>query len=139
MPYELLPTKEDNFVFFRLDRESAERHGAIGYLRVDFGRSGREFWSSWFDSQPQLNTYCFKKEFDGVINSLRDDGQQPPFASRENLGSLCSANPGKRLNEQGYGYKVRTLDYSYYFRCLPRSGDYDIYCFAYDIAGSCPR
>ena len=132
MPYKLFPAKVDSLVFFRLDGGAVERYGVIGYLRVDFGRTGREFWSSWFDSQPHLNTYSFKKEFDDVINSLRDDGQEPPLASRKNLAAFCSANPGKNLATRGYGYIVRTQDYTYYFRCLPRPEDYDVYCFAYD-------
>ena len=76
--------------------------------------------------------YSFKQELDGVIDSLRNDGREPPFASRGNLAAFCSANPGMELNGRGHGYTVRTLDYSYYFRCLPRLGDYDVYCFAYD-------
>jgi hypothetical protein len=70
--------------------------------------------------------------FDDVINSLRNDGETPPFASRSNLAAFCSANPGKELNGRGGGYCIRTLGFSYYFRCLPRPGDYDVYCFAYD-------
>mgnify|MGYP001014792943 CR=1 FL=1 len=132
MGYTLLPAEEDSALFFRLEGEKAERHGAIGYLRADFGRTGLEFWPSWFNSQPHLKTYSFKNEFDDIINSLRDDGQIPPFSSRNNMAAFCAVNPGKELTSRGYGYRIRTQDYSYYFRCLPRLGDYDIYCFAYD-------
>ena len=132
MSYKLLPDQEDKLIFFRLDGDAAERYGAIGHLRVDFGRTGREFWSSWFNNQAHLKTPKFKAEFDDVINSLRDDGQKPPFSSRENLASFCTASPGKELTSRGCGYTVRTQDYSYYFRCRPQLGDYDIYCFAYD-------
>lgn len=132
MAYELLPSQDDNKLFFRLEGEAAERHGVIGYMRADFGKNGREFWTTWFDGQPHLKTNDFKKKFDDVVNSLRDDGQAPPFASRNNLAAFCAVNPGKELNSRGCGYMVRTPDYSYYFRCLPRPGDYDIYCFTYD-------
>lgn len=132
MAYKLLPSKDDNKLFFRLEGEAAERHGVIGYMRADFGKTGREFWTTWFDGQPHLKTYDFKKEFEDVVNSLRDDGQEPPFASRNNLAAFCAVNPGKELNSRGCGYMVRTQDYSYYFRCRPHSGDYDVYCFAYD-------
>jgi hypothetical protein len=132
MAYELLPTKDDESLFFRLDRNSAESHGQIGYLRIDFGKTGHEFYSTWFDVQPQLNTYSFKTKLDEVVNALRDDGQNPPLASRGNLEAFCARIPGKRLAERGYGYMVRTLDYSCYFRCKPCLGDYDVYCFAYD-------
>ncbi len=132
MAYKLLPSQDDNKLFFRLEGEAAERYGVIGYMRADFGNDGREFWTTWFDGQSHLKTYDFKKELEDVVNSLRDDGQEPPFASRNNLAAFCAVNPGKELNSRGCGYMVRTQDYSYYFRCLPRPGDYDMYCFAYD-------
>jgi len=119
-------------LFFRLDGESAERHGAIGYMRADFGQNGNEFWTTWFDTQPHLKTPGFKKEFENIINTLRDAGPEPPFASRRSLEAFCYANPSKELNGRGDGYFIQTQDYSYFFRCLPRVGNYDIYCFAYD-------
>jgi len=132
MNYDLLPSPDESLIFFRLDGEAAERYGAIGYLRGDFGRGGNEFWTTWFDNQRHLKTPAFKKEFDAVIHSLREDGQTPLFASRENLAAFCAANPGKELTLSGGGYIVRTPDYSYYFRFLSRPADYDVYCFAYD-------
>lgn len=50
MPYELLPSQEDNLLFFNLEGEATERYGSIGYLRADFGRDGRGFWTTWFAS-----------------------------------------------------------------------------------------
>ena len=131
--YKLLPADQAaEGLFFRMDTESAERHGSIGYMRADFANSGREFYTTWFDTQPRLKTYDFKSEFDNVINALRDEGQKPPFATRANLAAFCSTNPGKEITGRGWGYMVQTLNYSYYFRCLPRPGDYDVYCFPYD-------
>lgn len=132
MPYELLPAQDDKLLFFHLEGEAAERHGSVGYLRADFGSNGRGFWTTWFDQQPHLKTPAFKSEFDEVINSLRNDGQKPPFASRDNLAAFCAAAPGKELTTRGSGYMIRTPDFSYYVRCLPRPGDYDIYAFAFD-------
>ena len=131
--YTLQPAQHDNLLFFRLEGEAAERYGAIGHLRVDFSKSGREFHCTWFDKQPHLKTPAFKAEFDSVINSLRDVGERPPFASRENLATFCSGTPGKELTTtQGGGYMVRTQDFSYYFRCKPSASDYDVYCFTFD-------
>jgi len=132
MPYKLLPSQEDKLLFFHLEGEAAERYGSIGYLRADFGSNGRGFWTTWFDQQPHLKTPAFKDEFDEIINSLRDGGQKPPFASRDNLAAFCAATPGKELTTRGSGYMIQTLDFSYYIRCLPRPGDYDIYAFAFD-------
>ncbi|MDR1320297.1 MAG: hypothetical protein LBK56_02575 [Gracilibacteraceae bacterium] len=133
MPYTLRSAEEaEKSLFFRLDGEAAKRHGSIGYLRADFGKSGREFYSTWFDSQPHLKTPGFKEEFDDVINSLRGDGQEPPFASRASLEAFCAAAPGQELTARGGGYSIQAIDFSYYIRCNPSAADYDIYCYAYD-------
>jgi hypothetical protein len=127
-----MPSQDEESLFFRLSREAAERYGAIGYMRADFGKTGREFWTSWFDDEKHLKTYAFKTEFNDVIESLRNDGADPPFASRENLEAFCSVTPGKELTTRGGGYSIRTPDFSYCIRCKPSPADYDIYCFAYD-------
>jgi hypothetical protein len=134
MPYTLLPAGEaEKPLFFRLDGEAAERHGAIGYLRCDFGKTGKEFWSTWFDSQSHLKTHTFKTEFNAVVDSLRDDGERPPFSSRYALAAFCAETPGAELPAgRGKGFMMRTLDYSYYARCNPRYGDYDIGLYAFD-------
>ena len=128
----LLPTNADELLFSRLDREAAERHGAIGYLRADFGRDGRGFFATWFGIQTHLNTPALKTDFRRVINSLRGEGPEPPFASRISLEAFCAAKLGKDLATRGSGYSIQTREYSYYFRCRPSPADYDIYCFAYD-------
>ena len=119
-------------LFSRMEGEAAERHGFIGYLRADFGTDGREFWTTWFDSQPHLKTPAFKTELTSVIDSLRDEGQAPPFASRRNLEAFCTTNPDLSSPALGGAYVVRTDGYSYYFRCKPQAANYDIYCFVYD-------
>jgi hypothetical protein len=46
MAYEMIPAMEpERDLFFRLDGETAERHGAIGYMRTDFGKSGQDFFT----------------------------------------------------------------------------------------------
>ena len=127
MVYELLVAeKEEIRLCFRLSGEAAERCGAIGYLRADFGRSGKEFYSTRFDCGTRLKSSDFKNKFDELINSLRDDGHKPPFASRDNHLAFCTAHPSMTC------FKITTLDYSFYIRLNPHKGTYDIYCFAYD-------
>lgn len=127
MTYKLLiAEKEELHLCFRLSGEAAERCGAIGYLRADFGRSGKEFYTTWFDNQSRLKSPDFKYKFDELINSLRDDGDKPPFASRNNHLAFCAAHPGMTC------FKIATLDYSFYVRLNPNQGTYDAYCFAYD-------
>jgi hypothetical protein len=127
MAYELLLAEKDELRFcFRLSGNAVERCGAIGYLRADFGRSGKEFYTTWFDNQAHLKSYDFKNKFDELINSLREDGVTPPFASRDNHLAFCAAHPSMTC------FKIATLDYSFYFRFNPHQGTYDIYCFGYD-------
>jgi hypothetical protein len=114
-----------------MEGEAAERHGAIGCLRAEFGTDKMRFMTAWTDNQYHLKTPAFKSEFDEVINSLRNDGDKPPFASRANLADFCRENYKNGTAKHG-GYTIQTADYSYYFHLLPQPGDYDIYCFAYD-------
>jgi hypothetical protein len=67
-----------------------------------------------------------------MIDTLRNEGGEPPFASRKNLDVFCAVVPGADLAGRGDCYMIRTLDYSYYFRCRPSAHDYDVYCVAYD-------
>jgi len=130
--YKLLPTKDDESLFFRLDGEAMVRHGAIGYLRADFGPDGRGFFTTWFNIQPHLNTPALKQKLGYVIASLRDKGPEPVFASRGDLEAFCAAKPGKNLNARGTGYTVKTSEYTFFFRCRPNPADFDVHCFAYD-------
>lgn len=129
--YRLSFTQDNHLLFSSLHGELAERHGSIGYMRVNFG-DGQEFKAVWHNNQPHLKTSTFKREFQKLINHLRDGGQEPPFASRSNLEAFCAAKPGKKLETRGNGYMIRAEDYSYYFHCLPLAGNYEIECFAYD-------
>ena len=131
--YKLLTVEQNEVpLCFRMEGTPGERHGSIGCLRIDFGPDGREFWSTWYDYQKHLKSWAFKNELDEIINALRDDGSEPPFANRRILEAFCAATPNVKAPERGVGYKIRTLDYSYYFRCKPAARDYDVYCFSYD-------
>ena len=130
--YQLTSSTEDDRVFYGMHGEAAERHGSIGYLRVNFGENGGEFWSAWVDTQRYLNTNAFVDELYEVIHSLRFDGLTPPLADRKSLETLCHSKPGQYLAGQGNGYSIQTKKFSYFFRCLPNTGNYDLYCFAYD-------
>ena len=71
---ECIALNEEEKLCFR-DSERTKEYGWIGYLRGDFGRSGEEFHSTWFEGDnPELNNEQFKALFDSVINILRQDG-----------------------------------------------------------------
>jgi len=135
MSYKLIPAEpKERELFYRLDGEAAESHGAIGYMRADFGRSGGEFENTWFDAQTprMLNTVEFKSEFQEVIDALRNDEESPPFASRGSLQKFCFENKGLNLSDSADGFKIQTLKFTYAVYCSPFRGDYDIRVYAYD-------
>ena len=50
-------------LFYALPPEKDEELGAIGHVRIDFGREGNEFWSTWWPRGPEeLNSPEFKEE-----------------------------------------------------------------------------
>jgi hypothetical protein len=133
MAYELRPAEQkEGWLFYSMDDEDEQRHGAIGTMRADFGHGGKEFWNTWFDAQRHLKIPAFKAEFQEIIDSLRNDGKLPPFASRANLQAYCDKNTALPLTNNALGFKIQTLNYTYTFRYTPRPGDYDIYARAFD-------
>lgn len=132
--YEIMPFEpNETHLFFRLDGEKSERHGLIGYMRADFGRSGNDgFFNTWLDNQKHLKTPAFKAEFQKVIDYLRKGMQYPVFSNRYDLEAFCLKHPEQRINDRGIGFKIQTADYSFYARCRPTAHDYDIYVMAYD-------
>ena len=128
-PYNLLFAEpNEQYLFFRLKGETAERNGAIGYMRADFGRNGDEFHSSWSNSQRRLKSSMFNTEFDKVINFLLDG----IFGSRRDLEVFCQQHTEQNIDNRGVGFHIHTPMYSYYARCNPTRHDYDVYVFAYD-------
>ena len=128
----LAPGVDEKHLYFQLNGEQAERHGAIGYLRGHFGRGGNEFHTSWFDNQRNLKSPAFKAEFDTIINHLRAG----LLKNRRGMEGFCSQHDSVFIMdcgvERGAGFKVQTPDYSCFARCTPNSADYDFYVFAYD-------
>jgi len=129
----LLKTTQDEYpLFFRMEGKPAERHGFIGYLRGDYGRSGREFWTTWFDCQPDLKTDAFRDEFDGILEYLRETSLHP-VEGADPFQFHCLQNMRARVTDTEVRFKVVTEGYSYYFRCQPRQvEDYHLYCMVYD-------
>ena len=114
-------------LFYALKPELDELLGGIGHLRMDFGRHGAEFWTSWFDHcGDKLNTPEFKTEIDKVVNELRET----VLKDRSTMRSYCAdfgGELGESLGIRQYGYVVETEHYRYCLRCKPQEGDYDGY------------
>lgn len=109
--------------------EADVERGCIGHLRGDFGRDGTEFWTSWFDHQPQLKNSEFRDELQDVVNKLRSEGGLlKDFASMRK-----GCHEGMDMNGS-YGFHAESKNYEYCLRCTPRRGDYNFYIYCYDKA-----
>ena len=130
---ECIALNEEEKLCFR-DSERTKEYGWIGYLRGDFGRSGEEFHSTWFEGDnPELNNEQFKGLFDSVINILRQDGDL--FSDMDAMWDRCydsseceiSTGIGRR-----WEFRLLTNDYALYILCNPEWGDYNFYVHCYD-------
>lgn len=101
--------------------------GCIGHLRGDFGSTGNEFYTSWFDHMPQLNRAAFRAELQSVVEDLRNAG-----GLLSNLADMRSQCRSGRVCDDSYGFYAETPNYEYCLRCTPRRGEYNFYLYCYD-------
>lgn len=124
--WEPIDMDQADLLYSASSEEDRER-GCVGHLRGDFGRGVDEFWTSWFDHQPGLNTEAFRNELRNVVDILRrNDGLLKSFAS---MSRNC--RDGSPIDDS-YGFRAETKAYRYFLRCTPRRGDYNFYLYAYD-------
>lgn len=131
---ETIKLKEEEQLFYSIKDEPREL-GCIGHLRGDFGKDGREFWTTWFAHENhEKNDEYFRDLFDALINLCREEGS--PLFNRGNMRSYCREHPECRLKTGIYptwGFRILTQDYAFYLRCMPDVvGDYNFYVYAYD-------
>ena len=123
---------EEAGLFYTPHPEEDKRLGTVGHVRMDFGRSGNEFWHTWWPRGPEeLNSPAFKAELQQVVDTLRESVLKNRFA----MERFCYEHGGKISGgwTQNYGYIVETEHYRYCLRCNPSPGDYNGYCTAYDL------
>ena len=113
---------------YRNSQQISAQTGLIGHLRADFGCTGKEFYSSFFDFREDLKSPDFKAELDIVVNELRDGF----LKDREQLSAFCGEHP-ESLMESGrqYGFRADTDHYSYLLWLNPDKEDYNFYCYCY--------
>lgn len=123
---------EEAGLFYALPSEQDEELGTIGHVRIDFGRSGTEFWHTWHPRGPQeLNSPEFKAELQEVVEEMRE-GVLKNFSA---MTGYCRGHGGEISGGwvQNYGYIVETENYRYCLRCNPVPGDYQAYLTAFDL------
>ncbi len=123
---------EESGYFFAQPPEKDADMGAIGHVRIDFGRSGKEFWHTWWPRGPQeLNTPQFKEELGTVVDDLRKGVLKDLASMRRYCDRSRGAIEGGACC-QNYGFVLETKQYIYRLRCNPLEGDYQAYLSCFD-------
>lgn len=124
---------EEQMYSYSQSQQLISQCGCIGHLRVDFGSSGEQFFSTWDDHRKDLKSEDFKHELDDVINALREDTQYGGILkNRDSLSLVCKQTPESSFgNDREYGFRADTSHYSYLLRLNPNKGEYNIYCYCY--------
>ena len=122
---------EERRYTYKQSQQISSQTGLIGYLRADFGKRGKDFFSTWFGQRDDLNTPDFKREFDMVINSLREKGNF--LSDRTELTHFCHSDQALyyQNDRSEYGVRINTREYAYLLRLIPMPGDYNLYCYCY--------
>lgn len=131
---EAIKLKEEEKLFYSDTKEEKEL-GCIGHLRGDFGKDGKEFWTTWFPHENhEKNDELFKTVFDNLINLCREKGN--PLFNRADMRTYCREHPDCRITgiyATTWGFRIPAQDYMFYLKCYPDVvGDYNFYCYAYD-------
>ena len=123
-------------LLFALDKEDTFEKHKIGHVRGDFGRSGEQFYSTWFPCHEELKTRRFKDELQQVVDELRSGLDFPLLRNRNSMRIVCLDNLQNRVpggwHPDTFGFKIRTEHYWYFIKCYYGCGDYNFYvnCFA---------
>ncbi len=135
--YKLENISQEEFLFM-YDAKDDVRRGCIGYVRADFGAE-KEFYTNWFSEDKSLRNDEFAYEIDNVINYFRANPSTPLLKSRADMSAVChKLKPNTFVaNKDIRGFKVKTEKHTYYFKCKPMPGGYDLYLYCYNSEELC--
>ena len=128
--------KEEKDYTYTSSSEVLQRTGCIGHLRGDFGSSGIEWYSTWFEHNSELKTQEFSRDIDKVINNLRFGKEYGKLmVDRDSMARYCYSHPESRFEgnyTREYGIRADTDKYSFLFRLNLNRGDYNFYVYCYE-------
>ena len=127
-------TQAEQKYTFKQSMQIESQTGQVGYLRGDFGINGREFHTSWHDTDSRRNTDEFATEFDEVIHALRSE-EWGLLASRYDMKRYVAEHSDSAFGDShrpAYGFRVDTEKHVYLLRCNPSPSDYNFYCYCYE-------
>lgn len=121
----------EHLYVYSQSQQISQQTGLIGYLRGDYGENGKQFWTTWFDNQPDWNTPEFKHDLQRTIDRLRYETGQ--LADRERLSSLCLNDMESCITEDQhwFGFRVNHGDHAFLLKCSPYKGDNNFYVYCY--------
>ena len=123
-------TKEERLYSYTQSSQIGSQTGNVGHLRADMDSNGESFFSTWWDCRSDLKTEEFKEEFNGLISSLREEGQ--PLHNRTALSKFCFSHPEAASEDfRDFFFRADTTEHSDMFRLNPNRGEYGIYCYPY--------
>ena len=115
------------YYYSNSDRE----HRCIGHIRGDLGKSGDEYWATFWEHEGiNIAGEGYKEELTALVNTLRKN----LLKSRKHMRQYIQQHPPLILESgeiMSYGYQVTTEKYDYYIRCTPYPGLYDLYIYMY--------
>ena len=130
------------YAYYTTSCDIKSRTGFIGHLRCDFGKSGKEFWTTMFPSQWYKKKYPekFSETLDYVVNSLRGiekgfDKKNQILKDRTSMQKFID----RRANEEyllpnsteKYGARVDCENFTFIINFYPQPGDYNSYVYCY--------
>lgn len=127
--YQLMPGAEGSMDMYYSDNE--QDHRCIGHIRGDFGKSGDEYWASFWEHEGinAAGEDC-RDELTALVKALRKN----LLKSRKEMRKYIQQHPPLILEAgaiMSYGYQVSTEKYDYYIRCSPYPGVYNFYIYIY--------
>lgn len=106
-------------------------HHCVGHIRGDFGKSGDEYWATFWEHEGiNVAGEGCKEELTALVNTLRKN----LLKGRNAMRKYIQQRPPLILEAgaiMSYGYQVTTEKYDYYIRCTPYPGVYDFYIYMY--------
>lgn len=116
---------------YRQSQQIYMQTGFVGYLRGDFGSTGKDFFSSWHEFRTSLKTPEFLEDLNSVMNILQED--EGLLNSRDTLNKFCDLHPEWKMKDERdyHGVRIDTEEYAYLLRLTPRENDYNVYCYCY--------
>lgn len=124
-------TGSEPLYVYRQSQQIGQQTGFVGYLRGDYGESGKQFFTTWFGDREDWNTPEFKHDLQRAIDRLRYETGQ--LADRDRLSTLCIYETDSAITQDRhwFGFRVDQGDHAFLLKCSPYKGDYNFYVYCY--------